>query len=348
MSNTRPDSPGPSIEVSKATKQEWPESMKISFRAGGDKVFHERLKGTLVQRKWLLQNAPPIPLPNASSLGADSEVGTASSSGRATPDSKAVGIAGLERLGLERRKNNESVISSAFEDLEALMASAKEVIALAESFADKAPGSSANALLRESAATLSQAPTKDMIGSGAGSDTLYLSELSRNLAEYLTDDRQGVLKKEGGIMSLVDLWATFNRARNGVELVSPADFEKAVRLWEKFNLPVRLREFKNGLLVVQRADWTDDKTIAQLLTWLQEFRINEPVEEVSWDWSSFGKGITAHEAASKFGWSVGVATEELEMAEEKGVLCREESIEGLKFWENWITDGEEDLYGQSR
>ena len=107
----------------------------------------------------------------------------------------------------------------------------------------------------------------------------------------------------------------------------------------------------DGILIQGRNinSWqTDDKTIAQLLTWLQEFRINEPVEEVSWDWSSFGKGITAHETASKFGWSVGVATEELEMAEEKGVLCREESIAGLKFWENWITDDEEDLCGQSR
>ena len=30
------------------------------------------------------------------------------------------------------------------------------------------------------------------------------------------------------------------------------------------------------------------------------------------------------------------AAEELEMAEEKGVVCREESVEGLRFWENWL------------
>ena len=28
------------------------------------------------------------------------------------------------------------------------------------------------------------------------------------------------------------------------------------------------------------------------------------------------------------------------MAEERGVLCREESIEGLTFWENFIDTGE--------
>jgi ESCRT-II complex subunit VPS36 len=35
-----------------------------------------------------------------------------------------------------------------------------------------------------------------------------------------------------------------------------------------------------------------------------------------------------------------VAEEELEMAEERGVLCREEGIEGLRFWENFIDLGE--------
>lgn len=178
--------------------------------------------------------------------------------------------------------------------------------------------------------------TKDMLGSKSTSENLYLSELSRNLAEYLTDDARGVLKKEGGIMSLVDLWAVFNRARGGVELVSPLDFERAARLWESLNLPVRLRRFKNGLLVVQRHDWTDDKTIAQLRAWLQEFHMAPPSEATSWDWEAFGRGITAQEAAQRFGWSMGVATEELEMAEDRGALCREDSVEGVRYWENWI------------
>jgi ESCRT-II complex subunit VPS36 len=311
--------------------------VKISFRAGGDKIFHERLKGAMVQRKWLLQNAPPVPQPYQAQ--ANHGNGTSNSSGVSTPERpKVVGIAGLERLGMELRKNNETIIGSAFEDLEALMASAKDIIALAESFAAKSTDSefTASALLGESAAALGMATTKDMLGSSSGSDSLYLSELSRTLAEYLTDDRQGILRREGGIISLVDLWASFNRARNGVELVSPVDFEKAARLWEKLSLPVRLRKFKNGLLVVQRSDWTDDKTIAQILSWLKGFHELPPAHECHWDWVKFGKGVTAQETASKFGWSVGVATEELEMAEEKGVLCREEGIEGLRFWENWF------------
>lgn len=336
---TRSESPGPTLDGGSRALYDVSECMKISFRAGGEKVFHERLKGAMVQRKWLLHNAPPVPMPNQSP---NSTTTSATSDGLQTGTSlergKTVGIASLERRGQELRKNNEVVIGNAFEDLEALMASAKEIVALAESFAGKSSdgSSEANAILSESATALGMVTTKDMLGSDAGSDSLYLSELSRNLAEYLTDDAKGVLRKEGGIMSLVDLWAVFNRARGGVELISPQDFEKAARLWEKLSLPVRLRQFRSGLLVVQRNDWTDDKTIAQLLSWLKELHLTAPPVEAAWDWAIFGRGITPQEAAERFGWSLGVASEELEMAEEKGALCREEGVEGVRFWENWL------------
>lgn len=332
----RSESPGPMLEASIPGIDHNTECIKLSFRAGGDKVFHERLKGAMQQRKWLLQNAPPVPKPDQP----DGETsGPNGQSGRSTLDrSKSVGIAGLERRGQELRKNNEAVIGDAFEDLEALMASAKEIITLAESFAAKSTEGSREAsdILQESAAALGMVTTKAMLSSNAGSENLYLSELSKNLAEYLTDDSRGILRQEGGIMSLVDLWAVFNRARGSIELISPLDFEKAARLWEKLNLPVRLRQFKNGLLVVQQYDRTDEKTIGQLLGWLQKSQMIPPISDVPWDWEKFGRGVTAHEVALEFGWSIGVATEELEMAEDRGALCREDGVEGVRFWENFF------------
>ena len=327
---SRSESPGPILETPTSSLGISPECVKLSFRAGGDKIFHERLKGAMVQRKWLLQNAPPVPKPSQERVQA------------LTERNNVVGIAGLERRGQEQRNNNAVAIGSAFEDLEALMASAKEIVALAESFAKTSADDPArdNTLILDSATALGMVTTKEMLGSRSGSGSLYLSELSRNLAEYLTDDARGILKKEGGIMSLVDLWAIFSRAKGGVDLVSPIDFEKAARLWEKLNLPVRLRQFKSGLLVIQRHDWTDDKTIAQILAWFDELRQIPPPVDLSWDWTTFGRGITAQEAARRFGWSVGVASEELEMAEDKGVLCREDGVEGLRFWENFFMDEE--------
>ena len=335
----RSQSPGPCLDGTASSRDKNMECVKFSFHAGGEKIFYERLKGAMVQRKWLLENAPPVPdsylLPDS---GSHSKFGPDGQLRPQTERARTVGIAGLERQGLELRKKNEAVIGSAFEDLDALMASAKEIIALAETFANKSDAGSPDAtqLIAESAKALDMVITKDMLGSSAGSESLYLSEMSRNIAEYLTDDAKGILRKEGGIMSLVDLWAVFNRARGGVELISPMEFEKAARFWEKLKLPVRLRQFKNGLLVVQQADRTDDKTISQLLSWLYELHSSPPGDHGNWDLKFFGRGITAQEVAHHFGWSVGVASEELAMAEEKGALCREEGVEGLQFWENWI------------
>ncbi|KAK3294299.1 EAP30/Vps36 family-domain-containing protein [Chaetomium fimeti] len=351
QTRTHTESPGPVLNALSAIPPglENSESVKISFRGGGEKIFYERLKGSMTQRKWLLQGAPPIPKASrpGEDLNSHSGDGTTTSSSQARP--KIAGIAGLEHHSQAMRKNNELVIGTAFEDLEALMASAKEIVALADTFARQVKGASGtssaseNALLADSVSQLGLITTKDIVGSSSGaggSDSLYLSELARTLAEFLTDDRRGVLRRAGGIMSLVDLWAVFNRARGGVELVSPADFEKAAALWETLGLPVRLRTFKSGVKVVQGSDWTDETTIKALLGWLRDLHEFPPEREVPWDWHMFGRGVTARDVAERFGWSIGVAEEELEMAEERGVLCREEGIEGLKFWENFIDTGE--------
>lgn len=335
----RTNSPGPILSYGALPGMGNAESVKISFRGGGDKILYERLKGAITQRKWLLQGAPPMP--NQNPLAASSKDGTTT---REHVRKKTVGIAGLEQRGLEVRKNNELVIGTAFGDLEALMASAREIVALAEGFSRQTNGgagsSEANALLAESASQLGLVTTKDIVGGGSSNESLYLSELARNLAEFLTDDARGVLRKAGGIISLVDLWAIFNRARGGVELVSPMDFEKAAQLWGKLKLPVRLRTFKSGVMVVQSQDRTDETTIKTILAWMRDLHDIPPERDVTWDWQEFGRGVTAREAAERFGWSIGVAEEELEMAEERGVLCREDGIEGLKFWENYIDTGE--------
>ena len=337
----RPESPGPSLEGS-IIGDESIETIKLSFRAGGEKAFLERLKGALVQRKWLLQGAPPVPKPNHSVTPNNMSPWQApdSTSRTGTPQQRVVGIAGLERRGAELRQNNQEVIGSAFEDLEALMTSAKEVITMAEQFARQTNNGANNdsidakILLSDSASALGLVTTKDMLGSGSSSETLYVTELARNLAEFLTDDRKGILRKEGGIMLLVDLWAVFNRTRNGIELVSPLDFEKAATMWESLHLPIRLRRFKSGLLVVQEKSRTDDKTIASLLSWLREPPYAFPPLEDDLLGQTFGRGVTAQETAEQFGWSVGVATEELEMAEEIGALCRDQCLDGTRFWEN--------------
>lgn len=312
------------------------ETVKLAFRGGGEKVFVERLRSALVQRKWLLSSAPPIPTPNSSGTGNSSP--QQGSSITSLPQ-RVVGIAGLEQKGALARQKNQTVIGTAFEDLEALMTSAKEVIAMAEQFRAQSAASSdsmspeAKAMIMDSASALGLVTTKDMLGTGSSSETLYITELSRDLAEFLTDDRRGILRKEGGIISLVDLWALFNRTRNGIELVSPLDFEKAAVMWDRLNLPIRLRKFRSGSLVVQERNRTDEKTVASILAWLRQPQQHPGIADDMLT-LSFGRGVTVQEAAEHFRWSMGVATEELEMAEDAGALCRDQCLDGVRFWQN--------------
>lgn len=332
------ESPGPSLSASSIVGDESIETIKFSFREGGAHMFQERLQNALVQRKWLLHSAPPIPKPSGTPQPVGS-LGYPNSEPSPTSAPRIVGIAGLEQRGAELRQSNQAVIGTAFEDLEALMTSAKEVINMAEQFAKRSNGNSSDDAMRlisDSASALGLMTTKDMLGTGSSAEQLYVNELSRDIAEFLTDDVKGVLRKEGGIMSLVDLWQVFNRARNGIELVSPLDFEKAANRWEALHLPVRLRRFRSGLLVVQDRSRTDEKTIASVLSWLREPQYTFPPLEDDALSQAFGRGVTAHETAERFGWSVGVATEELEMAEEVGAVCRDQCLDGTRFWDNHL------------
>ncbi|KAF3903341.1 hypothetical protein AA313_de0206352 [Arthrobotrys entomopaga] len=320
------------------------DSVKLSFRGGGEKPFMEKLKGAMVQRKWLLELAPSAPTitTGAANLTLDGQDGDIGASNQQTTEERIVGVRGLERQNLNLRRNNQRAIADAFEDLEALMSRAKEIIALAENFATQLAdnpslaNSDAKEALSQSATLLALRPTdflvtKDQISSSSSSVSLYHAELARSIADFLADDRRSILKKEGGAITLVDLWAVYNRAR-GIELISPSDLENAAKLFDKLQLPVRLRRFKSGLLVVQERTRTDEKIAKSVLLWVESLTNVE-----SWDSNTeqkWGKSILARDAAEKFGWSIAVATEELEMVEERGILCREVGIEGVRWWKN--------------
>jgi len=115
-----------------------------------------------------LTRRSPVPRPNRPN-GSESGSGTSTPTGERT---KTAGIAGLEQRRLDVRKNNELVIGNAFEDLEALMASAKEIVALAESFANT--NGNGNSESSAVANALGLVTTKDMLGGGSNSESLYI------------------------------------------------------------------------------------------------------------------------------------------------------------------------------
>lgn len=280
---------------------------KLSFRSTGDKVFLERLKHAVAEQAWI-KNPPAI------------EYLALEESSR--PRHRGAGIGALQSREEVVRSQDASTMSGAFEDLEGLMSRAKEMIALAESFAQRiaaAPASigilEAKSLIFESNAALglsSPIVTKDLMGKSG----VFHEELARQITDFLEDGR---LRREGGAITLVDLYALYNRARKG-DLISPEDLYIACQQFDVLKLPIRLRKFRSGILVVQDRSRSDASTRRAVLTWLQARTL----------------GASALDAADRFGWSIGVAKEELEMVEEHGDIARDVGVQGLRFYENEI------------
>jgi ESCRT-II complex subunit VPS36 len=167
--------------------------VRLSFRAGGEKPFLERLKNAISNKTW------------------ESKVDNLL---RVTAG-KTIGINGLERASAAIRLQNDVVLQSSLKDLEALMSRAKDLIVLAEQLAVKVPSNEATNALRESSEVLglsSPIVTKELAG---GQESYYI-ELARQVAEFLTtskDEKGSYLRREGGIIPLIDVFALYNKAR---------------------------------------------------------------------------------------------------------------------------------------
>lgn len=114
-------------------------------------------------------------------------------------------------------------------------------------------------------------------------------------------------------MSLADVYCRVNRAR-GLELISPEDLLNACKC---LNGPIKLREFPSGAMILQ-LESHDDEIIA-----------NEITEKVENE-----KSLSVDELAKMLGISLLLAKERFLTAERYGKICRDESVEGLRFYPN--------------
>lgn len=177
---------------------------------------------------------------------------------------------------------------------------------------------------------------------------LYYQELSRQLADFL----QGPVEHAGSMMPLPDVYCLFNRAR-GTELVSPDDLLQAVRLFPRIRASLALREFASGVRVVQAASHSDERVCEQLRLLVQPgprqgvdaggtaaaITSSGGVDPGEAHWlATLGPAITQTEAAAALKVPVAVASEHLLMSEARGVLCRDDGPEGLRFFRNFFSD----------
>uniref|UniRef100_A0A670Y812 Vacuolar protein-sorting-associated protein 36 n=1 Tax=Pseudonaja textilis TaxID=8673 RepID=A0A670Y812_PSETE len=275
--------------------------IKLSFKEHGQIEFFRRLTEEMSQRRW--ENMP---------ASQTIDVDKASQSGRI----RAAGIVGIERKLEERRKEMDKNISEAFEDLSKLMEKAKEMVELSKSIAskirEKQGDITEDETIRFKSYLLSMGIANPVTRETYGSGTHYHMQLAKQLAGIL----QAPLEERGGIMSLTEVYCLVNRAR-GLELLSPEDLVNACKMLESLKLPLRLRIFDSGVMVIELLSHNEEEMVASAL---------ETVSE---------KGsLTAEEFAKLVGMSVLLAKERLLLAEKMGQLCRDDSVEGLRFYPN--------------
>lgn len=102
-----------------------------------------------------------------------------------------------------------------------------------------------------------------------------------------------------------------------LELLSPEDLVNACKMLEALKLPLRLQVFDSGVMVIDLQSHKEEEMVASAL---------ETVSE---------KGsLTSEEFAKLVGMSVLLAKERLLLAEKMGHLCRDDSVEVLRFYPN--------------
>ncbi|XP_051902840.1 vacuolar protein-sorting-associated protein 36 [Hippocampus zosterae] len=275
--------------------------IKLSFKEHGQIEFFRRLNEEMIHKRWESTPASqPIP------------TGVGSQAGR----TRAVGIVGIERKIEERRKETDKNISEAFEDLSKLMVKAKEMVELSKSIAnkikDKQGDITEDETIRFKSYLLSMGIANPVTRETHGSGTHYHMQLAKQLGDML----QAPLEERGGMMALSEVYCLVNRAR-GMELLSPEDLLNACKMFESLKLPLRLRVFDSGVMVVQLQSHSEEEMIASALDNVTD------------------KGsLTAEEFAKLLGLSVLLSKERLLLAEKMGHLCRDDSVEGLRFYPN--------------
>ncbi|BFZ14826.1 hypothetical protein BsWGS_17864 [Bradybaena similaris] len=277
--------------------------IRLSFREFGQEQFLRALKEALKKKKWE-EHVQPTPSSSA-----------ASNSSGLLPRQRP-GIVGIERSIQQRNKETNKNISQAFQDLRNLMDKAKDMVSLSKTIAmkikDKQGEMTEDETVRFKSYLLSMGIPNPVTRETHGTGDKYYTELARELSHLITKP----IEESGGMMTLTDVYCRINRAR-GMELLSPEDLLHACEAMETLRLPIRLRTFDSGVSVLQARSHSEDEIATKTAHMVQE---QGP--------------LTSEQLAQILNLSVILAKERLLLAENKGSVCRDETIEGLRFYPN--------------
>jgi ESCRT-II complex subunit VPS36 len=176
---------------------------------------------------------------------------------------------GIERDIHKRHQSADQQVSAAFRDIDALIAKARPMVEMLNKYAktieEKKGSLTDDETVAFKSALLSVGIANPVTRETHGSTTSYHTELARQMASFL----EKPLQESGGIMTLADVYCRYNRAR-GFDLVSPDDVVNSCRMFESLRLPMRLRQFDSGVLVVQSMVHGEEAVVRDTLKLIEE------------------------------------------------------------------------------
>jgi len=281
--------------VDRPVKRQKENFIKLSFRSGGQSEFYKHLEQCLQERAW-------VPKPVEVRGPVKREI--------------RAGITGIEKKMSQKVRQDNANISKAFQDLDQLMEMAKPMVKLANSISskirDKQGEITEDETVQFKSYLLSLGIDDPITKDSAGSDKKYYQGLAKEMFFILDQPIQDA----GGMMTLTDAFVRVNRAR-GLELVSPDDILLASKALKDVNLPMSLHTFDSGVLVLRTSNHSEEEVKQNLMNQLE----------------SVGS-FTPEEMSTSLGLSVILAKERLLTVESEGLVCRDDSVEGLRFYPN--------------
>jgi EAP30/Vps36 family len=284
--------------------------VRIDFARNG-KADKDRILEIMIQalakKQWKVP--PPSSRPATAAPGPSSSDRPGSASG--PPLRGMQDIVNFQRIAANARGEQ---INDGFTSLDSLMSSADNLVKIAARFRTlNADNQDENELLNMIADMGIDSPvTKAATGNNV---RLYRMDLAKQMSDFLTK----VVVRVGGVITIADAYCSYNRARATTELVSPEDFDAALRLLRSPEIKSDLELFKlpSGIRALQ-VDVSKESGGAKALASLAEER----------------SCLTALDIVQERGIPVQVAVNMLESAERAGFLARDDTTDGVRFFPN--------------
>lgn len=297
----------------------------LRFEREGKDSFLSLITKTLERKSWLTVQ------PSAQKVAPEPAVFSASDAG----------VSGIIRRQERSIQSVDNITKAAVSDLDALMARAKETIAVIQRCAAYArdEASAAAATASETGEGVREVDEMEGILQSIGmvspvtrfsAGRMYHEQLAKQTADVLLAERR--LQRLGGMITLTDLYCLLNRARGAV-LLSPEDLLESAELMHSLSLGLRLRVFPSGVKALQLETQSDEQFAAKILQLFSSERGSEYT----------ASGLLSSDLSRELKVSIAIAQELLLTAESSQVLCRDESVNGVGYFPNLMRQYEEGI-----